>query len=302
MKTAKHFSSSSSQSGQVLITGIIMLSILLLIIVYAFDVHNVIRAKLKVDIAQQSAAMTGAAWQKESLNLLGEINLLKASALLMEGSDNWKNSLPEKTPENETLRRQEMQSRIDLLTEMQTRVSFIGPLIGFSAAQQAAKANGLTGVGGAFNKYLELLKNDKRYDPAQGGAAKYINNYAWKEPYINLVSAINDSGIAVFPNARTAGMPRTRPAQLACCDFYTEIMQAATAIKNNDPPKRHYWNLSASLLRSMDDKDFQGKWWDVSYATNKFPDESEIFTLGVEFDGVYDAETYRRFNSLKSQR
>ena len=75
--------SNRSQSGQVLITGIIMLSILVLIIVYAFDVHNVIRAKLKVDIAQQSAAMTGANWQKETLNLLGEINLLKASALLL---------------------------------------------------------------------------------------------------------------------------------------------------------------------------------------------------------------------------
>jgi hypothetical protein len=80
----------STQSGQVLVTGIVMMCILLLIILYAFDVHNVIRAKLKVDVAQQSAAMTGAAWQKESLNLLGEINLLKASALLLEGSENWK--------------------------------------------------------------------------------------------------------------------------------------------------------------------------------------------------------------------
>ena len=300
MKMTKRFSPSSSQSGQVLITGIIMLSILLLIIVYAFDVHNVIRAKLKVDIAQQSAAMTGAAWQKESLNLLGEINILKASALLMEGSDNWKTPLPERTPENETLWRQEMQSRIDLLTEMQTRVSFIGPLIGFAAAQQAAKANGLDRIGGAFNTYLELLRTDKRYDPAQGGAPQYINNYAWKEPYINLVSDINDSGIAIFPNARTAGMPRTRPAQLANEKFYTEIMKAAASISYNDPPKKHYWNLLASILRTMDDKDFQGKWWDISYANNKFPNESEIFTLGVEFNDEYNEETFYRLNSLKS--
>ena len=69
----KHRFRKNSQSGQVLITGIVMMSLLLLIIIYAFDVHNVIRAKLKVDIAQQSAAMTGALWQKESLNLLGEI-------------------------------------------------------------------------------------------------------------------------------------------------------------------------------------------------------------------------------------
>ena len=83
------------ESGQVLITGVVMMVVLLLVILYAFDVHNVIRAKMKVDIAQQSAAMTGASWQKESLNLMGEINLLKASALLMEGSDNWKTPLPD---------------------------------------------------------------------------------------------------------------------------------------------------------------------------------------------------------------
>ena len=164
------------QSGQVLITGVVMMAILLLVILYAFDVHNVIRAKLKVDIAQQSAAMTGAAWQKESLNLIGEINLLKASALLMEGSENWKTPLPDKKEEEEAWRR-EMQSRVDLLTEMQTRVSFIGPLIGFAAAQQAAKSNGLNRVNNALGTYLELLETDKRYDETRGGAAKYINNY-----------------------------------------------------------------------------------------------------------------------------
>ena len=124
------------ESGQVLITGVVMMVVLLLVILYAFDVHNVIRAKMKVDIAQQSAAMTGASWQKESLNLMGEINLLKASALLMEGSDNWKTPLPDPKVDEAAWKR-EMQSRVDLLTEMQTRVSFIGPLIGFAAAQQA---------------------------------------------------------------------------------------------------------------------------------------------------------------------
>ena len=92
------------ESGQVLITGIVMMAILLLVILYAFDVHNVIRAKLKVDIAQQSAAMTGAVWQKESLNFLGEINLVKASALLMEGSENWKNQLPDRETDPEAWR------------------------------------------------------------------------------------------------------------------------------------------------------------------------------------------------------
>ena len=251
------------QSGQVLLTGITMMVVLLLIILYAFDVHNVIRAKMKVEIAQQAAAMTGANWQKESLNLIGEINLLKASALLLEGSENWKTPLPDRNdpdPESEKKWKEAMQARLDLLTEMQTRVSFIGPLIGFAAAQQAAKSNGLDGRANVLNKYLELLEKDARYIEEQGGAPKIINNYNWREPYRDLVSKINDSRIAVYPNARTAGMPETWPRQLANKHFYDEIWRCAEAIAAKDPPKEHYWNLTASLLRSMTDKDFQGKW------------------------------------------
>ena len=191
----KHRFRKNSQSGQVLITGIVMMSLLLLIIIYAFDVHNVIRAKLKVDIAQQSAAMTGALWQKESLNLLGEINLLKASALLLGGPDNWKTPLPDREKEEAAWRR-EIQNRIDLLTEMQTRVTFIGPLIGFAAAQQAAKANGLTRIPTALDDYIKKIP-DKPLT---------VNNYTWREPYVSLVSTINSAGIAVFPNARTIGI------------------------------------------------------------------------------------------------
>ena len=288
------------ESGQVLITGIVMMAILLLIILYAFDVHNVIRAKLKVDIAQQSAAMTGALWQKESLNLLGELNLVKASALLMEGSDNWKNALPDREEKPEEWRR-EMQARVDLLTEMQTRVSFIGPLIGFAAAQQAAKSNGLNRINDALGNYIELLEVDKRYDETQGGAPKYINNYNWKEPYTALVSKINSAGIAVFPNARTAGMPETRPAQLANARFYEEINKCATAIAANDPPKAHHWVTLSSIVSTMDDKDFEGRWWNVSYAHNRFPNESEIFTLGVEFGGDYTPETAQFAMEMKNE-
>lgn len=297
---SSHFKNRRHQSGQVLITGIIMMSILLLVIIYAFDVHNVIRAKIKVDIAQQSAAMTGAQWQKESLNLMGEINLLKASALLLEGADNWKTPLPDRE-QNEEAWRREIQGRIDLLTEMQTRISFIGPLMGYAAAQQAAKANGLDRIPGALGTYLELLRNDKRYDEAQGGAPKYINNYDWKEPYISLVSLINSSGVAVYPNARVAGMPTTRPPQLADPRFYTEIMQNAYAIGANDPPKKHYWHLLVSILKSMDDKDFQGKWWDIDYRSNRFPKESEIYTIGVEFGGEYEGDTALRLMNMKPE-
>ena len=283
------------ESGQVLITGVVMMVVLLLVILYAFDVHNVIRAKIKVDIAQQSAAMTGASWQKESLNLMGEINLLKASALLMEGSDNWKTPLPDPKVDEAAWKR-EMQSRVDLLTEMQTRVSFVGPLIGFAAAQQAAKNNGLNRVNDALGRYLVKFENEAPRYP------DLINNYAWKEPYKQLVSRINSSGIAVLPNARTdtTFMPETRPVQLANERFYTGIMNCVRAIAANDPPKSHYWTQLSSILRSMDDTDFNGKWWEISNRGN-FPYESEIFTVGVEFGGKYEPESAWEMTKLKSE-
>ena len=51
----------------------------------------------------------------------------------------------------------------------------------------------------------------------------------------------------------------------------------------------------------MDDKDFQGKWWDIDYRHNKFPNESEIFPVGVEFGGEYDTDTVFYANRLKPE-
>ena len=167
-------------SGQVLISGVIMLTLLLLTLLYMFDVHNVIRGKLKLETGQQAAALAGAAWQKNSLNLIGEINLFKACSALLEGDDHWTHPLPD-VPEDKNdpeyqqkrkERRDALQGRIDLLTEMQTRVSFIGPLIGFAAAQQAAKANGLPAARReAMYNYLRRVSSSVRY----GGTENTIN-------------------------------------------------------------------------------------------------------------------------------
>ncbi|MBO5645374.1 MAG: hypothetical protein J6S90_09005, partial [Lentisphaeria bacterium] len=119
------------ESGQVLITGVIMLIALLLLLLSIFDVHNLIRAKFKFETAQQSAALAGARWQKESLNLIGEINILKACVTLLEGEKNWDIPLPPDRPRYEEARKHAIQGRLDQLTEMQTGVTFIGPLIGF---------------------------------------------------------------------------------------------------------------------------------------------------------------------------
>ena len=290
-------------SGQVLLAGVIMMTIIIMCILYMFDVHNVIRGKLKVETGQQAAALTGAAWQRNSLNLIGEINIFKACAAMLEGEENWTNPLPakpeEKTPpppgtsarekyDAQLLRRRNaLQGRIDLLSEMQTRIAFIGPLIGFASAQQAASANGMPRVSRrAMENYLRRVLTSYRYSQELGGAADVINNYRWRDPYITLLSEISASGIAVYPNVRAARAPIADPPQLAMESFYEDIYRHAQEIAAGDPPpKQSTWHDTlydmAKNYQLWNDSHLQGKWWNIDFSLNKFPDESEIFTLGV---------------------
>lgn len=296
------FRQRNNESGQVLLAGIIMMTILIMCILYMFDVHNVLRGKIKLETGQQAAALTGASWQRNSLNLIGEINIFKACSALLEGEEHWNNPLPEKpkektpppagTPdrirydEKMHRRRKALQGRIDLLTEMQTRVSFIGPLIGFASAQQAAAANGIPRTSRqALENYLQRVLTSYRYSSQFGGAQDIINNYRWRDPYITLLSEISANGVAVYPNVRAARAPITTPAVLALEQFYLDILRHSEEIASGDPPAQSTW---IDTLREMaldyntwNDSHFAGKWWHIDFTLNKFPDESEIFSIGV---------------------
>lgn len=297
----------SKNSGQVLILGIVILVALLLLILVSFDVHNIIRAKLKVETAHEAAAIAGAKWQQESLNLIGEINLIKACAALLERDDNWQVSLPKLNPlqpDSYEQRRAAIQARIDVLTEMQSRVSFIGPIIGFAAAQQAAKANGLP-ANGNLKPYIELLQNNSRYCEETGGAKKIINNYLWRAPYIELIQEISNSGIAVYPNARINTSVATNPYELGREKLYLDIHRHASEIATaKGKPLINQSSWLDSTLNFVYQDPWKNRfahepWWDIDYSLGKFPNESEIFTLGVEtsFSQASDIHSYDGYNS-----
>jgi len=277
------------QRGQVLIIGVVMMVMILLAILFLFDIHNVIRSKFKVNTAQQAAALTGAKWQMESLNLIGEINLIKACESLLYDDSKWADGLSTDIDvvKDQSIINANLRSRINLLTEMQTRVSFTGPLVGFAAANQAAKANGLNPVAAySLSNYLELLNEDPRYLAIFNGAPDTINNYRWKDNYIWLISDIMQNGIAVSPNSRMAGLPHVDPSELALQSFYEDIWRHDAEIKAGDPPPdQSSWKDNLyRFVKKWRDGDFSGKWWDIDYSYSRFPNESEIFTLGVEFN------------------
>ena len=115
-----------------------------------------------------------------------------------------------------------------------------------------------------------------------------MNNYRWKEPYLQLIGAIVANGIAVAPNARLTSNPIVFPPELAQQAFYDALARHHAEIDaGSRPPVQTTWNDAGLSLYSRPDSDFKGKWWDIDYTMIRFPNESEIYTLGLMYGGSY---------------
>lgn len=279
---------SGKNSGQVLVMGLVMLLVLLFAIFFFFDVHNVIRAKLKLETAEQAAALTAARWQAQSLNLIGEINLLIAteSVLLSDAisvTDTEIADDPEDTPEERALKElKRARVRVDALNEMQSRISFVGPLIALAAAQQTAKQNGAAIVKypdnhliREFNKYHEqrLNENNEIYRDFLD-----INGYKWLPQYRELVKEITNNGLAVRPNAMIVGIEGIDPDYLSDESLYSAIIACERGY-----PSWCHWRLRQ--LIKMDDSHFAEGIALPNFEEIKFSQQSEIYPIEVAGHG-----------------
>ena len=329
------------EHGQVLILAIIALILVIIAILLLFDVQTVIRGKVKAQNGVDAAALTGAEWQKHSLNLIGELNLVRATGTLISepffargildnpnsNAAEFFSDLPQPlTQEEYTLfpekaefynsdgslnvekllqevLRVEKEKRFldaldDLVSQLQTRISFAGPLIGFGAAQQAAKNNGITydpRSSDFYIKYLNLVGNDGVYERL---TPVFVNDYAWRMPYTSMLESILDYsahhndftgetenrayGIAAGTKFKFVGMPNLTtnpPGDLA---NYLGDKNIYDMIHARD------WCGRDRLLRL----DFNGNWWgdfECEYEDD-FPEQSEILPLHIDFSE--SAETY----------
>jgi hypothetical protein len=262
------------EQGQVLIFAVVILIILLIATLFLFDLHSIIRSKVKLETAEQSAALAAAKWQARSLNLIGDINLIKAANGLLDDYG------IETIGETED---KKFESASKTLTEMQSRISFCEPLIAFGAAQQAAKNNGINiydpqtqsgykSVYENMNDYMEKL------DPASGFPrydSQFCNHYAWREPYRSMLTLIQEQGLAVRPNGRFEGLDNVEP-QWLCSDPNDDSLY--NAILNS------LWcHPQLNAIIKYPDSYWDGKWYDIDYGQTDFPAESEIYTLGVAY-------------------
>ena len=330
------------EHGQVLILAVVALILVIIAVLLLFDVQTVIRGKVKAQNGVDAAALTGAEWQKHSLNLIGELNLVRATGTLISDPffakgilDNPNSNaaeffadldlptsqedftlFPEKAEfydENGELNveklldevlRVEKEKRFldaldDLVSQLQTRIAFVGPLIGFGSAQQAAKNNGLTFDNDASNfyiQYLNLVGNNGIYERV---TPVFVKDYGWRTPYVTMLNSILDYsvyhndftgetenrayGIAAGTRFKFVGMPSLTtnpPGDLA---NYLGDKNVYDMIHARD------WCGLDRLLRL----DFNGNWWgDFECEFDEdFSGQSEILPLHIAFSestGTYD--------------
>lgn len=304
------------ERGQVLLIGMIAMLIILVAVFILFDLGNVIRGKVKAQNAVDAAALVGANWQRHTLNLVGELNLIKATTVLISDDVFGVRGNPDTYLQANTLDEYNRQDQerwgnlkiaSDTISQMQQRALFIVPLIGFGAAQQAAKNNGLNynqEFADALLDQLNMVRGtgdrSALYTPytTEEFIKKQLYGYDWKPSYTSVLSDIlqedgdDSKGIAVVPNGQLLGAPRLRTVPPTGNDFapYLQTRRLYDAISSN------YWCWLKDVLRM----DFsQSKWWGnlMLDEDNSFKRESEFLPVNVE---IKDAN-WAALNSLDQQ-
>jgi len=175
----------------------------LLVVIWSFDLHRVITAKMRVRNATDAAALAAARWQGVTLNMIGELNLIQATLLSIEAEN--QADLPEFdvsfVPTGE-------------LHDLRRRLNFIGPLAAYAIAQQTAFENGAF-HDPALEADMRFLAEEIR---TQEGWELYEN--AFKE-YAELLELMATNGMAVG-----AFTPRLPDHPLTQERFYGAIAQA----------------------------------------------------------------------------
>jgi hypothetical protein len=242
----------NKRSGQAIIFLMMVMVILLFVVLWNYDLHKIVYVKSTTQNAGDSAALVAARWQGVTLNLIGDLNLMHALALSVRN-----NVAPANIP------------------NIQARLCYVGPMIGFMAAQQAAKLNRTYG-----NPDFDALLRERAstvlnyYTTAIGpdGQMLFPEPYAgcWYE-YGHMLSLIANDGVAAGPDNAHFYTDYTGGHILLTIGFYQAIASRDWCwFYNNEP----------DLLR--DYENFFPRWWDpLPPIGNVEYMNSEIFGLGL---------------------
>ena len=172
------------KSGQAIIFVVAVVVILAFVMLWNFDLHKTIYVKILARDAGDASVLAAARWQGKTLNMIGELNVIQA-AIMSEGLVAGRTNFPE----------------VEALSELRTRLSFVGPMVAVVAAEQVAKQNGV------FDNYYysdELYRHAGevrteyaiRYDPPYEN--EDASRTAWDD-YADMLEALASDGMPVMP-------------------------------------------------------------------------------------------------------
>ena len=193
------FTRSTSRSdvgGQVMIFLLMVLLLLSIVLIWNFDLHNVIHLKLRSQNAADASALAAARWQGITLNLIGDLNIMQAVALSAGAGE---------------AARQ--------IAETQARLCYVGPMIALAASQQAAKNNGIY-VNPSFGERLAAHANAVLADYHAVFAEPYAD--CWNE-YGAMLMNIAESGVAAGPDNTCFYTDYSAGHTLLTMDFYDAV-------------------------------------------------------------------------------
>jgi hypothetical protein len=174
----------NTRAGQVIVVLIMVLVILFFIVLWNFDLHKIVAVKTISRNAGDAAAVAAARWQGISLNLIGDLNVMHALALSAQDTN-----------------------AADAAANAQARLCYVGPMIGFMAAQQAAKNNGIhqnPDFTAMLQEHAARVRHDYGAPTGPNGEMLFPEPYpgCWIE-YADMLDMIAAEGVAAGPeNAR----------------------------------------------------------------------------------------------------
>ena len=348
-----------------LILAVVTMILIVIAALLLFDVQTVIRGKVKAQSGVDAAALTAAEWQKHSLNVIGELNLYRATGALLTdpyfGMGVLKNpnsndgdlytgldgipkvklktfgrfedageyfhsdgtfipiEIDEETGQavvtnwkmyddfiSELIRIEKERRYLiaidELISQMQTRLAFAGPMIAFGAAQQAARNNGLTysrDASRTFDIYHDIVSGQNPLgEILTQHRERFKYSYAWRGPYLSMLeSAIGydysptpdrgfgpageyRSNICVGTNFTFSGMPELVSDTSSTLTYYLGHSETYMDILHKN------WLNLAPLL----EYDLPENWWNDlrRNVRDEFSYQSEILPLHIEISHSQD--------------
>jgi hypothetical protein len=238
------------RSGQAIIFFIMAMVILAFVVLSNYDLHRILYVKSLSENAGDSAAIAAARWQGITLNLIGDLNLMHAVALSVNNTN-----------------------KANEVTAIQARLCYVGPMIGFMAAQQAAKQNRMYNNDEFYNIVKSHASVVAGYaEPGPDGQMLFQEPYlgCWKE-YAAMLSLIAADGIAAGPDNASLYTDYSGSHILLDMGFYNAVASSDWCWFHNNEP---------TLLQ--DYENFFPCWWPPLPPLPKIQYiNSEYFGLGL---------------------